>query len=100
MFFFSLGNAALISEALRHYQRLENENHREKSSRKSDKQHRRHYHIKECKIRPIIVQQAVTHKIRSTSHHFDPIQLRRKQCSSRLIDEDIPIISANVISIV
>jgi hypothetical protein len=51
----------LISEALRHYQRLENE----KSTRKSDKeQHRRHYHIKECKIRPIIVQQAITHKIK------------------------------------
>jgi len=26
------------------------------------------------------------------SHHFDPIQLRRKQCSSTLIDEDIPIL--------
>ncbi|CAF4341626.1 unnamed protein product, partial [Adineta steineri] len=28
-----------------------------------------------------------------TYHHFDPIQLRRKQCSSTLIDEEIPIIS-------
>ncbi len=26
-------------------------------------------------------------------HHFDPIQLRRKQCSSTLIDEELPIIS-------
>ncbi|CAF4678654.1 unnamed protein product [Rotaria sp. Silwood1] len=89
-------NASLISEALRHYQRLENENKQEKFieklTNKSDK-HRRHYQIKECKIRPIIVQQAVTHKIKPTSHHFDPIQLRRKQCSSTLIDEDIPIIS-------
>jgi hypothetical protein len=65
--FLFLGNAALISEALRHYQRLENENNGEriieKSARKSEK-HRRHYHIKECKIRPIIIQQAVTHKIK------------------------------------
>jgi hypothetical protein len=59
--YFFLGNTALISEALRHYQRLENE----KSTRKSsDKQQRRHYHLKEYKIRPIIVQQAVTHKIK------------------------------------
>ncbi|CAF1046707.1 unnamed protein product [Adineta ricciae] len=88
------GNGTLISEALRHYQRLENENQgekiREKTARKSDK-HRRHYQIKECRIRPIIVQQAITHKIKPTSHHFDPIQLRRKQCSSTLIDEEIPI---------
>ena len=66
--FLSLGNASLISEALRHYQRLENETNRErlneKSARKSEKQHRRHYQIKECQIRPIIVQQAVTHKIK------------------------------------
>jgi hypothetical protein len=55
-----IGNGTLISEALRHYQRLENET----NGGKSDKQHRRHYHIKECKIRPIIVQQAVTHKIK------------------------------------
>lgn len=65
---FVSGNASLISEALRHYQRLENETNRErlveKSSRKSEKQHRRPYQIKECKIRPIIVQQAVTHKIK------------------------------------
>ncbi|CAF2117751.1 unnamed protein product [Rotaria magnacalcarata] len=91
-----IGNASLISEALRHYQRLENENNGEtnlpKLTRKSDK-HRRPYHIRECRIRPIIVQQAVTHKLKSTSHHFDPIQLRRKQCSSTLIDEEIPIIS-------
>ena len=59
---FLLGNTALISEALRHYQRLENEKSTRKST--SDKQQRRHYHIKECKIRPIIVQQAVTHKIK------------------------------------
>ncbi|CAF1008117.1 unnamed protein product [Adineta steineri] len=89
-------NGTLISEALRHYQRLENENNGEKliekSARKSEK-HRRQYQIKECKIRPIIVQQAVTHKIKPTYHHFDPIQLRRKQCSSTLIDEEIPIIS-------
>ncbi|UJR36306.1 hypothetical protein I4U23_029034 [Adineta vaga] len=88
------GNGTLISEALRHYQRLENDNQgeriREKTTRKSDK-HRRQYQIKECKIRPIIVHQAVTHKIKPTSHHFDPIQLRRKQCSSTLIDEEIPI---------
>ncbi len=67
-FFLFLGNASLISEALRHYQRIENENHGEriieKSTKKSDKQHHRHHHIKECKIRPIIVQQAVTHKIK------------------------------------
>ena len=64
---FCLGNGTLISEALRHYQRLENENQgekiREKTARKSDK-HRRHYQIKECRIRPIIVQQAATHKIK------------------------------------
>ncbi|CAF4437470.1 unnamed protein product, partial [Rotaria sp. Silwood2] len=32
-------------------------------------------------------------KATTTNHHFDPIQLRRKQCSSTLIDEDLPIIS-------
>ena len=56
-----IGNTALISEALRHYQRLENETNGKKSDRQ---QHRRHYHIKECKIRPIIIQQAVTHRIK------------------------------------
>lgn len=65
--YFHLGNASLISEALRHYQRLENENHSEKIieklAKRSDK-NRHHYHIKECKIRPIIVHQAVTHKIK------------------------------------
>ena len=65
--FIFLGNASLISEALRHYQRLENESNGEaiieKLTKKPDK-NRHHYHIKECKIRPIIVQQAVTHKIR------------------------------------
>lgn len=61
---FVLGNAALISEALRHYQRLENDERLiEKSTRKSEKQ-RRHYHLKECRIRPILIQQAVTHKIK------------------------------------
>jgi hypothetical protein len=57
-----IGNTALISEALRHYQRLENETNGKKSDRQQ--QHRRHYHVKECKIRPIIIQQAVTHKIK------------------------------------
>ncbi len=61
----------MISEALRHYQRLENE---EKIiTKKSDKQHGRHYHIKECQIRPIIVQQAVTHKIK-VSEFNSPVQ--------------------------
>ncbi len=35
----------------------------------------------------IVFQQTTNH------HHFDPIQLRRKQCSSTLIDEELPIIS-------
>lgn len=75
LIFFVLGNAALISEALRHYQRLENENQEEKiiPTKKSDKQQRRHYHIKECQIRPIIVQQAVTHKIK-VSEFNSPVQ--------------------------
>lgn len=62
---FILGNAALISEALRHYQRLENDERLidKSTTRKSDKQ-RRHYHLKECRIRPILIQQAVTHKIK------------------------------------
>lgn len=37
---------------------------------------------------PIVFQQTTNHH-----RHFDPIQLRRKQCSSTLIDEDIPILS-------
>ncbi|CAF1373512.1 unnamed protein product [Rotaria sordida] len=92
-------NSSLISEALRHYQRLERQNDGEISTKKLDKQNRRHYqHVKECKFRPIGIQQAVTQKIKPTTnnnnnHHFDPIQLRRKQCSSTLIDEDLPIIS-------
>jgi hypothetical protein len=47
-----LGNASLISEALRHYQRLERQNDGETSTIKnSDKQNRRHYqHVKECKF--------------------------------------------------
>ncbi|CAF4579696.1 unnamed protein product, partial [Rotaria sp. Silwood2] len=94
--FFCLGNSSLISEALRHYQRLERQNDEETSTRKLDKQNRRHYqHVKECKFRPIVIEQGVTQKIKATTtnHHFDPIQLRRKQCSSTLIDEDLPIIS-------
>ena len=64
----SLGNASLISEALRHYQRLENESTRERAIEKSGgKQHRRPYHIKESRIRPVIVQQAVTQKIKVCS---------------------------------
>ncbi|CAF1134148.1 unnamed protein product [Rotaria sp. Silwood1] len=89
-------NSSLISEALRHYQRLERQNDGEISTRKLDKQNRRHYqHVKECKFRPIVIEQAVTQKLKPTTnnHHFDPIQLRRKQCSSTLIDEDLPIIS-------
>ena len=39
-----LGNGSLISEALRHYQRLERQNDGEISTRKLDKQNRRHYH--------------------------------------------------------
>ncbi|UJR09777.1 hypothetical protein I4U23_014004 [Adineta vaga] len=88
-------NASLISEALRHYQRLERQNDGETSTRKLDKQNRRHYqHVNECKFRPLVIEHAVTHKIQpTTNHHFDPIQLRRKQCSSTLIDEDLPILS-------
>ena len=66
--FFFQGNASLISEALRHYQRVENEHLRgeKKHRKKSDQQQtsRRHYHIKECKIRPIVIHQAVTQKIK------------------------------------
>jgi hypothetical protein len=54
----------LISEALRHYQRLENEKSTRKSSDKQQQQRHHYHHLKEYKIRPIIVQQAVTHKIR------------------------------------
>ncbi|CAF1128972.1 unnamed protein product [Rotaria magnacalcarata] len=88
-------NASLISEALRHYQRLERQNDEEVSTRKLDKQNRRNYqHVKECKFQPIVIEQTVPQKIKpTTNHHFDPIQLRRKQCSSTLIDEDLPIIS-------
>ncbi|CAF1294728.1 unnamed protein product [Adineta steineri] len=90
-------NASLISEALRHYQRLERQNDGETSTKKLDKQNRRHYqHVNECKFRPVVIENAVTHKIKPTTnhhhHHFDPIQLRRKQCSSTLIDEDFPIL--------
>jgi len=60
-----LGNASLISEALRHYQRLERQNDGETSTRKLDKQNRRHYqNVKECKFRPLVIEQAVTHKIK------------------------------------
>ena len=90
-----LGNGSLISEALRHYQRLERQNDGEISTRKLDKQNRRHYHhhqqqqqqqVNECKS-------TSADKIKLTTtvkKHFDPIQLRRKQCSSTLIDEETP----------
>jgi hypothetical protein len=63
--FFVLGNASLISEALRHYQRLERHNDGEISTRELDKQNRRHYqHVKEYKFRPSVIEQAVTHEIK------------------------------------
>ncbi|CAF5013852.1 unnamed protein product, partial [Rotaria socialis] len=58
-------NASLISEALRHYQRLERQNDEEISTRKLDKQNRRNYqHVKECKFQPIAIEQAVPQKIK------------------------------------
>ena len=43
LFLVDLGNASLISEALRHYQRLERQNDEETSTKILDKQNRRHY---------------------------------------------------------
>ena len=67
-----LGNASLISEALRHYQRLEHQNGGgETSTKKLDKQHRRHYqHVNECKFRPLVIEHAVTHKIQVSTIIF------------------------------
>ncbi|CAF4417470.1 unnamed protein product, partial [Didymodactylos carnosus] len=68
-----------ISEALRHYQRLEKrcENHK--------KTHPSHHLHKEYKLRPS-TEKSPFGKLKPL--YFDPIQLRRKQCSSTLIEEE------------
>jgi hypothetical protein len=44
---------------------LERQNDGETSTKKLDKQNRRHYqHAKESKFQPIVIEQAVTHKIK------------------------------------
>jgi hypothetical protein len=63
VFAFLLGNASLISEALRHYQRLERQHVDddgalvEMSRRKLDKQHRRHRNPQDN--RPLLIEPTV-----------------------------------------
>ena len=72
IFFLFLGNASLISEALRHYQRLERQNDGETSTKKLDKHNRRH-HVKDS------IEQAVTHKIKvsiNQQHWLGPLSMK------------------------
>lgn len=78
-----LGNATLISEALRHYQRVERQQLRDKQQR--------------CDH--LMIKLGTSSDVRT----FDPIELRRKQCSSTLIeeeDEEIPLEQTTYLSFV